>query len=289
MTKKPVAAVMVSVDYLLKFIEEDAPGGDITSDAIIPDVTCRAAIRAEQAGIIAGLEEASALFSHFGISVARGKTDGDVVNTGDIVLSLTGSAKKILLVERTALNIIGRMSGIATQTARMAGIVRSKNPHCRVAATRKTCPGIRALDKKAVRIGGGEVHRMNLSDGFLIKDNHLALIPLEEAIHAAKKSTAYKKIEVEVETPGDAFSAAAAGADIILLDNMGPGQVRETLAALDDAGLRGRVVIELSGGINESTIGEYAACGVDVISMGALTHTVKNFSVNLEIFPEEKK
>ena len=136
--------------------------GDITSDAIIPDVTCRAAIRAEQAGMIAGLEEASALFSHFGISVARGKTDGDVVNTGDIVLSLTGSAKD-LLVERTALNIIGRMSGIATQTARMAGIVRSKNPHCRVAATRKTCPGIRALDKKAVRIGGGEVHRMNLS------------------------------------------------------------------------------------------------------------------------------
>ena len=130
---------------------------------------------------------------------------------------------------------------------------------------------------------------MNLSDGFLIKDNHLALVPLGAAIRAAKKNTAYKKIEVEVETPGHALSAAAAGADILLLDNMGPGQVRETLGALDDAGLRGRVVIELSGGIDETTIGEYAACGVDVISMGALTHTVKNFSVTLEIFPEEKK
>ncbi len=191
---------MVSPDYLLKFIEEDAPGGDITSDAVIPDVTCRAAIRAEQAGIIAGLEEASALFSHFGVSVARGKADGDTVSTGDVVLSLSGSAKKILLVERTALNIIGRMSGIATQTARVAGIVRLKNPQCRVAATRKTCPGLRALDKKAVWIGGGEVHRMNLSDGFLIKDNHLALVPLGEAIRAAKKNTAYKKIEVEIET-----------------------------------------------------------------------------------------
>jgi nicotinate-nucleotide pyrophosphorylase (carboxylating) len=143
------------------------------------------------------------------------------------------------------------------------------------------------LDKKAVRIGGGEVHRMNLSDGFLIKDNHLALVPLGEAIRAAKKSTAYKKIEVEVETPGGAVGAAAAGADILLLDNMGPGQVRETLAALDSAGLRSRVIIELSGGIDEATIGEYAACGVDVISMGALTHTVKNFPVNLEIFPEK--
>ena len=240
-------------------------------------------------GIIAGLEEASALFSHFGVSATRGKDDGDDVSTGDIVLSLTGSAKKILLVERTALNIIGRMSGIATQTARMAGIVRSKNPKCRVAATRKTCPGLRALDKKAVRIGGGEVHRMTLSDGFLIKDNHLTLVPLGEAIRAAKKSTEYKKIEVEVETPADALIAAAAGADILLLDNMGPGQVRETLTAIDDAGLRSRVIIELSGGIDMTTIGEYAACGVDVISMGALTHTVKNFSVTLEIFPEERE
>jgi nicotinate-nucleotide pyrophosphorylase (carboxylating) len=274
---------MVSIAYLLGFIEEDAPKGDITSDVIIPDVNCHAVIRAEQAGTVAGLTEAAALFSHFSVTVTPNKNDGDEVQTGDLLVSLDGSAKKILLVERTALNIIGRMSGIATRTRTLADLVRQKNPSCRVAATRKTCPGFGALDKKAVIIGGGDPHRANLSEGFLIKDNHLALVPLEEAIRKAKAYSAYKKIEVEVETGEAAVAAARYGADIIMLDNMMVHQVEDAIAHLKSAGFRERVTIEVSGGIDEKRLADYAACGVDVISMGALTHTVRNFSVNLEI------
>jgi nicotinate-nucleotide pyrophosphorylase (carboxylating) len=277
---------MVVLDYLLQFIEEDAPAGDVTSAAIIPDITCNAVIRAEQEGIIAGLEEASTLFSHFGVSVTHLAKDGDAVCQNDSLLLLNGDAKKILLVERTALNIIGRMSGIATQTRKIVDIVSAVNPCCRVAATRKTCPGFRMLDKKAVKIGGGDPHRMNLSDGILIKDNHLALVPIGIAIQAAKIDTTYKKIEVEVETPENALSAAKAGADIIMLDNMSPGQITRTIRVLKSEGLRDRVIIELSGGIDESSLPRYAALDVDVISLGVLTHSVRNLSVNLEIIPQ---
>jgi nicotinate-nucleotide pyrophosphorylase (carboxylating) len=277
---------MVSISYLLRFIDEDAPRGDLTTDVLIPDVLCSAVIRAEQDGIIAGIAEASALFTHFGIAVSVAKSDGDPVIAGDIVLSLHGSAKKVLLVERTALNIIGRMSGIATQTRHLCDIARKKNPSCRIAATRKTCPGFGVLDKQAVRIGGGDPHRATLSDGFLIKDNHLALVPLRDAIRKAKAYSAYKKIEVEVENVHDAITAAECGADIIMLDNMTPDNVAGTIGKLREAELRDRITIEVSGGIDPSEIADYAASGADVISMGALTHTVKNFSVTLELIPE---
>lgn len=276
---------MVLINYLLHFIEEDAPFGDVTSSAIIPDITCSAVIRAEQPGIIAGLKEVSLLFSHFGVSAESLVKDGDSVRQGDTLLLLKGDAKKILLVERTALNIIGRMSGIATQTKKIADIVSAINHTCRVAATRKTCPGFQALDKKAVKIGGGDPHRMNLSDGILIKDNHLVLVPLIPAIRAAKKVSAYTKVEVEVETSEDALSAARAGADIIMLDNMSPEKITHTINVLKREGLRDHVIIEISGGIDEMTLPVYAALNIDVISLGALTHTVKNLSVNLEILP----
>jgi nicotinate-nucleotide pyrophosphorylase (carboxylating) len=178
------------------------------------------------------------------------------------------------------------MSGIATRTRFLSALVHAKNPACRLAATRKTCPGFGALDKKAVLIGGGDPHRANLSEGFLIKDNHLVIVPLREALRRAREYSAYKKIEVEVEQKEDAVTAAESGADIIMLDNMTPGQVGETIKLLDQAGLRDRVTLEVSGGIDETTLGAYAASGADVISMGALTHTVKNFSVTLEIFPK---
>jgi nicotinate-nucleotide pyrophosphorylase (carboxylating) len=277
---------MVVLDYLLQFIEEDAPSGDITSAAIIPDITCNAVIKAEQDGIIAGIEEASTLFSHFGVNVTHLVKDGDSVCQNTSILLLNGDAKKILLVERTVLNIIGRMSGIATQTRKIVDIVSAVNPRCRVAATRKTCPGLRILDKKAVKIGGGDPHRMNLSDGILIKDNHLALVPIRNAILAAKKGSAYKKIEIEVETPENALSAAKAGADIIMLDNMSPGEISRTISVLKSEGLRDRVIIELSGGIDKSSLKQFAEIDVDVISLGVLTHSVKNFSVNLEIIPQ---
>jgi len=274
---------MVSLEYLLKFIDEDAPYGDVTSEAVIPDISCRAVIRAEQDGVVAGLEEAGALFSHFGVEVQEEILDGNAARKGEILLSLSGPAKKILLVERTALNIIGRMSGIATQTRAMAEIVRQKNPRCRIAGTRKTCPGLRILDKKAIALGGGDPHRTGLSDGVLIKDNHLALVSVSDAIARAKTASVYRKIEIEVESTEGALSATRAGADIIILDNMTPEKIRATLAEIEAAGLRDRVSIELSGGITADTIREYARTGADLISLGALTHTVRNFSVTLEI------
>jgi len=274
---------MVPLEYLLKFIDEDAPFGDVTSDSVIPDVTCRAVIRAEQDGVTAGLLEVAALFSHFGVDVQQDTRDGETVQAGTVLLSLFGPAKKVLLVERTALNIIGRMSGIATQTRILSDLVKKENSRCRVAGTRKTCPGLRVLDKKAVALGGGDPHRSGLSDGVLIKDNHLVLVPIKEAITRAKSASAYRKVEVEVETTNDAIAAARAGADILLFDNMTPDRVRTTIHELEQAGLRDKVIIELSGGITADAIQEYARTDADLISLGALTHTVRNFSVTLEI------
>ena len=277
---------MKPLDVLLTYVDEDSPHGDITSDVVIPDVTCSATIKAEDKGIVAGLEEAKLLFSHFGVLVHSGVRDGDEVCRGDELLSIQGNARTVLLLERTVLNIIGRMSGVATQTRMMAGIVSAVNKKCRVAATRKTCPGFRVFDKKAVTIGGGEPHRFSLSDGFLIKDNHLVLVPLRDAVHAAKKATLYKKIEVEAESPEAALEAARAGADILLLDNMNYEMVKDTLDMLVQCGLREHLIVEVSGGINEKNLKEFASLDVDTISIGALTHTVRNFSVNLEIIKE---
>ena len=232
---------------------------------------------------MAGLSEAAALFSHFGVDVLQDARDGEPVKTGNVLLSLLGDAKKILLVERTALNIIGRMSGIATRTGTFVALAKAENPRCRVAGTRKTCPGLRVLDKKAVTLGGGDPHRSGLSDGVLIKDNHLVLVPVNEAIRRAKGASVYRKIEIEVETAEDALAAAHAGADILLFDNMTPDSVRKTIQNLEQAGLRDQVTIELSGGITSETFREYARTGADVISLGTLTHTVSNFSVTLEI------
>ncbi|MFA5614523.1 MAG: carboxylating nicotinate-nucleotide diphosphorylase [Methanoculleus sp.] len=274
---------MIPLEDLLRFIREDAPWGDATTDAVVPDVTCRAVIRAKDHGVIAGLAEAQALFEHFGVTAHARTADGRPATPGEALLDLAGPARAILLVERTALNIIGRMSGIATQTREAVDVVQDVSPDVRVAATRKTAPGLRALDKKAVTLGGGDPHRYTLSDMVLIKDNHLALVPLPEAIRRAKEQSLYRVVEVEVGAASDAIMAAGAGADIILLDNMTPGAVFETVQALIDRGLRERVVLEVSGNVAGGDLARYAATGIDVISMGALTHTVRNFDVSLDI------
>ena len=274
---------MIPIDDLLRFIREDAPWGDATSEAVVPDVACRAVIRAKDTGTVAGLEEARALFEHFGVTVRQRIPDGRAVAPGETLLELDGPARAVLLVERTALNIIGRMSGIATRTREAVEAVRAVSPDVRVAATRKTAPGLRMLDKKAVVLGGGDPHRYSLSDMVLIKDNHLALVPLAEAIRKAKARSCYRAVEVEVETAQDAVEAAAAGADVVLLDNMSPEAVRETVGALAARGLRERVTLEVSGGVAGGALARYAATGIDIISMGALTHTVRNFDVSLDI------
>lgn len=276
---------MIPIEDLLGFVREDAPWGDVTSEAVVPDVACRAVVRAKGRGVVAGLLEARTLFEHFGVTVRERSADGRAVVPGTVLLELDGPARAILLVERTALNIIGRMSGIATRTREAVEAVRAVSPDVRVAATRKTAPGLRMLDKKAVILGGGDPHRYSLSDMVLIKDNHLALVPLPEAIRRAKKESLYRAVEVEVETVEDAVTAAGAGADIILLDNMTPDAVRETVRALAGRGLRDRLTLEVSGGIGDDDLAGYAAAGVDIISMGALTHTVRNFDVSLDILP----
>jgi nicotinate-nucleotide pyrophosphorylase (carboxylating) len=276
---------MVTVEYLLNFIREDAPFGDITSENVIPDVDCRAIVSIEQQAVVAGLEETSTLFRYFDVAVEQTVSDGSTVQRGDILLTLQGPAKNILLVERTALNLIGRMSGIATATQEFVKAVHHMNPSCGVAATRKTCPGLRELDKKAVTLGGGEPHRENLSNGILIKDNHLALVSIDEAIAKAKSRSTYNKVEVEVENSDDAVRAAEAGCDTIMFDNMNSYQVQKSLNALIKHKLRDLVKIEISGGIDADTITEYATLDVDLISIGALTHSVKNIPVHLEILP----
>ncbi|MDD4566571.1 putative nicotinate-nucleotide pyrophosphorylase [Methanoculleus chikugoensis] len=274
---------MIPIEDLLRFVREDAPWGDATSEAVVPDVACRAVIRAKDAGIVAGLEEARVLFEHFGVEVRQRIPDGRSVAPGTVLLELEGRARAILLLERTALNIIGRMSGISTRTREAVEAVRAVSPDVRIAATRKTAPGLRMLDKKAVVLGGGDPHRYCLSDMVLIKDNHLALVPLTEAIRKAKERSRYRAVEVEVETAQDAVEAALAGADIVLLDNMAPDAVREAVGALAARGLRERVTLEVSGGVAGDDLAGYAATGIDIISMGALTHTVRNFDVSLDI------
>lgn len=276
---------MIPLEVLLSFVIEDAPFGDITSEAVLDRIGCRAVIVAGQDGVAAGLEEASRLFSAYGVEVSGEREDGSAIPRGAVLLSLAGPARSILLVERTALNIIGRMSGIATRTRELQDQLDRIRPGCRIAATRKTAPGIRLLDKKAVMLGRGEPHRFNLSDGFLIKDNHLVLVPVEEAVRRAKAYTRYKPIEVEAGSPDEAERAARAGAEILLLDNMDPGTIRTTLRNLERGGLLGRLVIEVSGGINEQDVREYALPGVDLISLGCLTHSVRNFDVSLDVLP----
>ena len=280
---------MEDPDLLLSFIHEDAPFGDITSDAVIGTARCRAHIVAREEGVIAGIEEAVFLFRHFGVDVNLLVADGDSVRAGTAVLELAGPARQILLVERTALNILGRMSGIASLTRRCVLQLSQSGRNCRIAATRKTAPGLRKLDKKAVVIGGGDPHRFSLSDGILIKDNHLALVRIDDAVRAAKQASCYRKVEVEVTTLQEAVMAAEAGADILMFDNMTPAQVTAAIETLRDRGLTDRLQIEISGGIDEGNLLSYALPGVDLISAGMLTHSVKNLDISLDIVPENPK
>lgn len=273
----------VKRDTLISFLKEDAPTGDITSENVVGNEPCRAHIIARQEGVVAGLEEAAILFDSQGVLMELNVKDGCEVDRGTVLASLEGPARAILLVERTALNIIGRMSGIASMTHRMQSVLDRIQPGCKIASTRKTAPGLRLLDKKAVALGGGYAHRITLSDGVMIKDNHLVMVPLETAINRARACISGKKVEVEVETPDQALIAARAGADILLLDNMSPGILQKTLSLLHKADLHKLPIIEVSGGITEENLPRYARSGVDLISMGSLTHSVRNFDVSLEI------
>lgn len=281
--------IKIDPDILKGYLLEDTGRGDITSEAVVPDVPCSAVIIAKAEGIISGLAEASFIFGFAGAEAVPVVEDGSPVTPGTKVMDVRGKAKAVLIAERTALNIIGRMSGIATKTSRISNMVSSVNPGVRIAGTRKTSPGARAIDKKAIIAGGGDPHRFDLSDAFLIKDNHLTLCPSAEAVRRARNFSAYKKIEVEAETPEEALEAAEAGADIIMLDNMDPATVAAALAIINTAGLREKICIEVSGGLSEVSVLSYAVLDIDLISMGSLTHSVENFDVSLDIDPAARE
>lgn len=266
------------------FLAEDIETVDITSEAILSEERATGEIAAKQGCVVAGLQEAEEIFTFLGLDVKNHVQDGDTVDSGQVVLTIKGTAKKILAGERLALNFITRMSGIATETKHLMDTCKKINPDVRVAATRKTTPGFRLYEKKAVKLAGGDPHRFGLSDAFLIKDNHLKLVPsIEEAVKRAKESEWGKegaRVEIEVETVDDARKAAEAEADIIMLDNFGPEKAAEGYRAIMK--INPEIMVEISGGVTPENIEKYAK-HADRISLGYLTHSIKAMDFSLEI------
>ncbi len=273
-------------EKLKQLLAEDVGEGDVTSAAVVPaGVTVDAAVVAKEAGIAAGIEEVKVLAESLGLSVKPEVTDGEKIRNDQTLLKISGDARTILSAERTMLNLLSRMSGIATATRRLVEKLVQAKATARIAATRKTALGLGYFDKKAVQVGGGDPHRLRLDDMILIKDNHVAIAgSVEEAVKRAKQAASFsKKIEAEVTSVADALKAAKEGVDIVMLDNFSPKQVRAAVGALKKAGFFGKVLLEVSGGITEQNLLEYASAQVDVISMGALTHSVKALDISLEI------
>lgn len=264
---------------LERFIEEDTGYNDVSNN-IVPDCKAQAEVIAKEDGVVAGIAEATQVFEYFDVLATTDLTDGSAIKKNEVLLTLDGGARSILRAERLALNFLGRMSGIATLTRKYierAGGVR-------IAGTRKTTPGFRMFEKKAIIAGGGDPHRFNLSDAVMIKDNHIAALGLENAVKAAKKMASFtQKIEVEVENMDDAVLAAELGVDIIMFDNMTVDKIKESINALTEKGLRNGIVLEASGGISLENIAGYARSGVDVISTGALTHSSRWLDISLRI------
>jgi len=273
-------------EKLMSFLREDVGMGDITTEAIVPAETMiRAQIIVKEPAVIAGLYESSLLFEMIGVSFKSRVEDGAEVSAGTILAEIEGRGRAVLSAERTVLNILMRMSGIATATRRLVKMIQEAGLDVKIAATRKTAPGLRFFDKKAVLIGGGDPHRFRLDDAFLIKDNHIRIArSIEEAIRRARLAASFsKKIEIEVQTGEEALKAAKSGVDIIMLDNMTLEEAEQTIRTLEAAGLRDKVVIEISGGITEKNLLDYARLKPDVISLGSLTHSVKAIDISLEV------
>jgi nicotinate-nucleotide pyrophosphorylase (carboxylating) len=267
------------LNELERFIDEDSGYNDISS-TIVPDCKVQAEVIAREDGVVAGLAEATQVFGYFDVLSTTDLTDGSSIKKNDVLFILDGGARSILRAERLALNFLGRMSGIATTTRKyveQAGSVR-------IACTRKTTPGFRKFEKKAVIAGGGDPHRFNLSDAVMIKNNHITVVGLEKAVKAAKSMASFTlKIEVEVETEADAVLAAGLGVDIIMFDNMRVDKIEESINTITKKGLRKGIILEASGGISLENIAEYASSGVDVISVGALTHSSRWLDISMRV------
>lgn len=262
-------------------LDEDLGTGDITSELCVPaSTTAEGEIIAKADGVLAGLAAAREVVRQVDeeLRFEALAADGDELSPGAVVGRIGGRARSVLACERTALNFLQQLSGVATLTR--AFVDRLQGSRARIVDTRKTVPGLRALQKAAVRAGGGANHRLGLYDAILIKDNHIAVAGgLGNAVEAAKASAGHMvKIEVEVTTPDEAELAAGMGVDVILLDNMTPDVVRESVRRIS-----GRALTEVSGGVTLDTVADYAGQGVDIISAGALTHSAPAVDMSLEI------
>lgn len=268
------------LEYML---EEDEGFGDITSNSVIDknEEIC-AYIISKDEGILAGIDVVKDLFESKKVKVLFHLNDGNEIKKGDLLMSLQGNARDILLVERTALNLLMRMSGVASAANRYVKLVDGK---VIIAGTRKTQPAIGKFDKRALQIGGADTHRFCLDDMVLIKDNHIAVVgsPLEALKKAQENVSFSKKIEIEVETLEDAVLCVENKADIVMLDNMDDLKVAEVLAELEKRNIRQNSLIEISGGINFENISEYVDLGVDIISIGGLTHSSRSLDFSLKV------
>jgi nicotinate-nucleotide pyrophosphorylase (carboxylating) len=270
------------MDDIDRFLYEDlGEEGDITSDSLFFNESAKAQIISKEDCIVAGLDEIKDVFDRNGAETELKLNNGDFVKRNTIVATLNGTARSILKGERLAINILARMSGIATETNRLVNICKSINPNVTVAATRKTTPGFRKYEKKAVVIGGGESHRFGLYDAVMIKDNHIKLVgSIKEAIKKINEKVNDKIIEVEVETEKDAITAASLNVDVIMLDNFDPKSGEKIAKKIRQ--LNENVLIEISGGITPNNIDKYASFA-DRISLGYLTHSIKSIDFSLEI------
>jgi nicotinate-nucleotide pyrophosphorylase (carboxylating) len=273
-------------DILKQMVYEDIGFEDITSNALIPkDLKTEGIIIAKENGIISGIDAVADLLNEFKIKSHVKKYDGDNVKANDIIMEIKGNARTVLSLERTVLNFLMRMGGIATLTFNTLQKIREVNKNIILAGTRKTTPGLQIFEKNAVKVGGGDTHRFRLDDCVLIKDNHIAIVgSVREAVITAKNSVSFtKKIEIEVENERSAIDAAKAGADIIMLDNMNPNEIEKVISSLESQNLRENVLIEVSGGIKPENIVEYAKTSADIISTGFITHSARSLDLSLEI------
>ena len=272
---------------LLRFLSEDVRSGDITS-ALLTKKKIVAKIISRQQGVIAGIKFAKNLFQLKGCTVKAFVKDGAKVKRNQKILQVSGNTQSVLSCERTVLNLLSRMSGIATQTNFLVSKIRSVSKKTSLYSTRKTAPGLRIFDKEAVKIGGGHKHRMALDEMIMIKDNHLVLCnSMENIIKQAQKKR--KRVEIEVENQKDALLAAKMGASIIMLDNFIPAEIKRTIAVLRKKKMRNKVKLEASGGISSKNIIAYAKTGVDMISVGSITNSVSALDLSLEVISDSSR